>query len=286
MEWASFSAVSARMPPPPPPPSSSVFVSSKSLSLLLPHKSFPFPSRPARPFSSSPLRMSSSLPNPVPKTSVAAAAITVPPSFPKAFASRRAPYEPRKGSDVLVEALERQGVTKVFAYPGGASMEIHGPSPAGRRREHPPRPSGRHFTAAEGYAAPPGLPICIATSGPNATNLIIGLADAMLDKDPHCRHHRQVPRRMIGTGAFQEIPIVEVTRSITKDNYLVLDVKDIPRVVREAFYLATSGRPGPVHIDIPKDIQQQLVVPNWDKPVRLSGYTSRLPKPPQEAQLE
>ncbi|KAK4778652.1 hypothetical protein SAY86_006180 [Trapa natans] len=91
---------------------------------------------------------------------------------------------------------------------------------------------------------------------------------------------------MIGTDAFQETPIVEVTRSITKRNYLVLDVEDIPRIVKEAFYLASSGRPGPVLIDIPKDIQQQLVVPNWDQPMRLPGYISRLPKPPGTAHLE
>lgn len=91
---------------------------------------------------------------------------------------------------------------------------------------------------------------------------------------------------MIGTDAFQETPIVEVTRSITKHNYLVLDVEDIPRVVNEAFYLATSGRPGPILIDIPKDIQQQLVVPNWDVPTTLPGYMSRLPKSPSEAHLE
>jgi acetolactate synthase-1/2/3 large subunit len=91
---------------------------------------------------------------------------------------------------------------------------------------------------------------------------------------------------MIGTDAFQETPIVEVTRSITKHNYLVLDVDDIPRIVREAFFLATSGRPGPVLIDIPKDIQQQLAVPNWDVPMKLPGYLSRLPKNPNELHLE
>lgn len=141
--------------------------------------------------------------------------------------------------------------------------------------------------AAEGYARASGLPgVCIATSGPGATNLVSGLADALLDSIPIVAITGQVPRRMIGTDAFQETPIVEVTRSITKHNYLVLDVEDIPRVVREAFYLASSGRPGPVLIDVPKDIQQQLVVPKWDEPMRLSGYLSRLPKPPNEEHLE
>lgn len=141
--------------------------------------------------------------------------------------------------------------------------------------------------AAEGYARASGLPgVCIATSGPGATNLVSGLADALLDSVPLVAITGQVPRRMIGTDAFQETPIVEVTRSITKHNYLVLDVEDIPRVVKEAFFIARSGRPGPVLIDVPKDIQQQMVVPNWNQPMRLAGYLSRLPRPPSAMLLE
>ena len=113
-----------------------------------------------------------------------------------------------------------------------------------------------------------------------------GLADALLDSVPIVAITGQVPRRMIGTDAFQETPIVEVTRSITKHNYLVLDVDDIPRIIKEAFFLASSGRPGPVLIDIPKDIQQQLAVPNWDVPMKLPGYLSRLPRNPNELHLE
>ncbi|KAB1217466.1 Acetolactate synthase 2, chloroplastic [Morella rubra] len=204
------------------------------------------------------------------------------------FVSRFAPDEPRKGSDVLVEALERQGVTTVFAYPGGASMEIHQAlTRSSVIRNVLPRHEQGGVFAAEGYARASGLPgVCIATSGPGATNLVSGLADALLDSVPVVAITGQVPRRMIGTDAFQETPIVEVTRSITKHNYLVLDVEDIPRIVSEAFYLAKSGRPGPVLIDIPKDIQQQLVVPDWSQPIRLAGYTSRLPKAPSEAHLE
>nr|APB02997.1 acetolactate synthase [Limnocharis flava] len=196
--------------------------------------------------------------------------------------------EPRKGADILVEALEREGVTDVFAYPGGASMEIHqaltrSPSIVNHLFRHE---QGEIF-AAEGYARATGLPgVCIATSGPGATNLVSGLADALLDSIPLVAITGQVPRRMIGTDAFQETPIVEVTRSITKHNYLVLSVDDIPRIVREAFFLATSGRPGPVLIDIPKDIQQQLAIPVWNPPMRLHGYLSRLPKPPERSHLE
>ncbi|KAK1433925.1 hypothetical protein QVD17_10843 [Tagetes erecta] len=207
---------------------------------------------------------------------------------PQHFISRFAPDQPRKGADVLVEALEREGVTDVFAYPGGASMEIHQALTRSTTiRNVLPRHEQGGVFAAEGYARASGVPgVCIATSGPGATNLVSGLADALLDSVPMVAITGQVPRRMIGTDAFQETPIVEVTRSITKHNYLVLDVDDIPRIVREAFYLASSGRPGPVLIDIPKDIQQQLVVPKWDEPMRLPGYLSRLPKSSNDGHLE
>ncbi|KAF5803861.1 Acetolactate synthase 1 [Helianthus annuus] len=207
---------------------------------------------------------------------------------PPPFVSRYAPDQPRKGADVLVEALEREGVTDVFAYPGGASMEIHQAlTRSNTIRNVLPRHEQGGVFAAEGYARASGVPgVCIATSGPGATNLVSGLADALLDSVPMVAITGQVPRRMIGTDAFQETPIVEVTRSITKHNYLVLDVEDIPRIVREAFYLASSGRPGPVLIDVPKDIQQQLVVPKWDEPMRLPGYLSRMPKPQYDGHLE
>nr|AAB60297.1 acetolactate synthase precursor [Xanthium sp.] len=214
--------------------------------------------------------------------------ITHSPLPTESFISRYAPDQPRKGADVLVEALEREGVTDVFAYPGGASMEIHQALTRSTTiRNVLPRHEQGGVFAAEGYARASGLPgVCIATSGPGATNLVSGLADALLDSVPMVAITGQVPRRMIGTDAFQETPIVEVTRSITKHNYLVLDVEDIPRIVREAFYLASSGRPGPVLIDVPKDIQQQLVVPKWDEPIRLPGYLSRLPKTENNGQLE
>ncbi|KAH7528213.1 acetolactate synthase 3, chloroplastic [Ziziphus jujuba] len=257
-------------------------------SFALPFSSFSLRS------SSSSLRISCSIPQPNPRPSssnvppAAASAATTIVSEPETIIPRFAPDEPRKGADVLVEALERQGVTNVFAYPGGASMEIHQAlTRSSIIKNCLPRHEQGGVFAAEGYARSSGLPgVCIATSGPGATNLVSGLADALLDSVPVVAITGQVPRRMIGTDAFQETPIVEVTRSITKHNYLVLDVEDIPRVVKEAFFLATSGRPGPVLIDIPKDIQQQLVVPNWDQPIKLPGYLARLPKVPQVAHLE
>ncbi|KAH6779030.1 chlorsulfuron/imidazolinone resistant 1 [Perilla frutescens var. hirtella] len=184
--------------------------------------------------------------------------------------------------------LPRRRVTDVFAYPGGASMEIHQALTRSDiiRNVLPCHEQGGIF-AAEGYARASGVPgVCIATFSPGATNLVSGLADALLDSVPLVAITGQVPRRMLGTNAFQEIPIVEVTRSITKRNYLVLDVDDIPKIVKEAFFIARSGRPGPVLIDVPKDIQQQMVIPNWDQPMRLGGYLSRLPKQPCELLLE
>jgi len=205
------------------------------------------------------------------------------------FASRFADDEPRKGADILVEALEREGVDCVFAYPGGASMEIHQSltkSVTGIRNVLCRHEQGEVF-AAEGYAKATGkVGVCIATSGPGATNLVTGLADALLDSVPMVAITGQVPRPMIGTDAFQETPIVEITRQITKHNYLVMNVEEIPRIVREAFFLAASGRPGPVLIDIPKDVQQQMSVPYWEPKVSLNGYLSRLPSPPTSPQLQ
>ncbi|KAG4381072.1 hypothetical protein GLYMA_15G072500v4 [Glycine max] len=150
------------------------------------------------------LKISSALSDATAKTTTAAAA--------EDFVSRFGLEEPRKGADILVEALERQGVTDVFAYPGGASMEIHQAltRSASIRNVLPRHEQGGVF-AAEGYARSSGIPgVCIATSGPGATNLVSGLADAMLDSVPLVAITGQVPRRMIGTDAFQETPIVEM----------------------------------------------------------------------------
>jgi acetolactate synthase I/II/III large subunit len=195
---------------------------------------------------------------------------------------------PRKGSDILVQALEREGVDTLFAYPGGASMEIH---QALTRSDSVRNILCRHeqgeIFAAEGYAKVTGrVGVCIATSGPGATNLVTGLADALLDSVALVAITGQVPRKLIGSDAFQETPIVEVTRQITKHNYLVMDVNDIPRIIKEAFYLARTGRPGPVLVDVPKDVQQTLAVPDWDAPMAITGYMSRLPPPPAPAAIE
>ncbi|XVF77914.1 hypothetical protein PTKIN_Ptkin14bG0086300 [Pterospermum kingtungense] len=204
----------------------------------------------------------------------------------QSYSSR--PNSPPTGADVLVEALERQGVTHVFAYPGGASMRIHvALTRSSIIRTVIPRHEQGGIFAAEGYARSSGVPgVCITSSGPGATNLVTGLADAHLDSIPLIAITGQVSRTAIGTNAFQEIPVVQMTRPITKHNFLVLDVQDIPRVFKEAFFIATSGRPGPVLIDVPKDIQQQLVVPDWNQSIDLSSsFISNLPTIPDETVL-
>uniref|UniRef100_A0A7N0UQT5 Acetolactate synthase n=1 Tax=Kalanchoe fedtschenkoi TaxID=63787 RepID=A0A7N0UQT5_KALFE len=262
---------------------------SSSHSILKPHHlSLPALSR-ARSFRIYSSLSSDPKPSSKPKSSASAASLSTATTAPtEAFVSRFAPDEPRKGSDVLVEALEREGVKHVFAYPGGASLEIHQALTRSKTIKNVlPRHEQGGVFAAEGYARASGKPgVCIATSGPGATNLVSGLADALLDSIPLVAITGQVPRKMIGTDAFQETPIVEVTRSITKHNYLILDVEDIPYIVKEAFFIAQSGRPGPVLIDLPKDVQQQLVVPNWDTQLGIPGYVHRLPKTPELSQIE
>lgn len=127
--------------------------------------------------------------------------------------------------------------------------------------------------AAQGYARATGKTgVCIATSGPGATNLVTAIADAKLDSIPLIAITGQVGSSVIGTDAFQETPIVEVCRGITKHHYLVTQVEDIPRVMREAFHIANTGRPGPVLVDVPKDIQLAMVEPDWDAAMNLPGY--------------
>jgi acetolactate synthase-1/2/3 large subunit len=193
------------------------------------------------------------------------------------------------GADILVEALIRQGVETVFAYPGGASMPIHQALTHRRDvlRTILPRHEQGGIFAAEGYARSTGrVGVCMATSGPGATNLVTGLADAKMDSCPIVAITGQVARMFIGTDAFQETPIVEVCRAITKHHYLITRFEDIPRVVKEAFYVARSGRPGPVLIDFPKDVQTEKAGehPDYDPPCKLPGYHPE-PRPVSIAQV-
>jgi acetolactate synthase-1/2/3 large subunit len=168
------------------------------------------------------------------------------------------------GCDILVQALEREGVELIFAYPGGASMEIHQSLTKSKIRTILPRHEQGGSFAAEGYARATGKAgVCMSTSGPGATNLVTAIADAYLDSCPLVAITGQVTTNMIGRGAFQETDIIGVTLPIVKHSYLVTNVNDIPRIVKEAFYLAQTGRPGPVVIDVPKNVQQARTQPVW-----------------------
>src|SRR6516165_11707604 len=196
--------------------------------------------------------------------------------------TQTAATRPKTGADILVESLVRHGVEVIFAYPGGASMPMHQALTRYRDRIRTilPRHEQGGIFAAEGYARVTGRPgVVMATSGPGALNLVTGLADARMDSLPLVAITGQVPTHVIGTDAFQEMPMVEVCRAITKHHYLVQNARDIARVVKEAFHLASTGRPGPVLIDVPKDIQNTLVPdPDYDVAMDLPGY--RLPPPP------
>src|SRR5438094_10194311 len=182
---------------------------------------------------------------------------------------------PLSGADILVQCLVNHGVDTVFAYPGGASMPIHQALTRfqDRLRTILPRHEQGGGFMAEGYARSTGrVGVCIATSGPGATNFVTCLADAKMDSVPLIAITGQVGTHVIGTDAFQETPIVEVSRPITKHHYLVQRTEDLPRVMKEAFHIATTGRPGPVIVDIPKDVQNRLIVPDYDPPMNLPGY--------------
>jgi acetolactate synthase-1/2/3 large subunit len=177
------------------------------------------------------------------------------------------------GSEILVACLEREGVDTIFAYPGGASMEIHQALTRSKIRTVLPRHEQGGAFAAEGYARATGRAgVCMATSGPGATNLVTGIADAFMDSVPLVAITGQVPQAMIGKGAFQETDIYGMTLPVVKHSYLITDINEIPRIVKEAFYIAQTGRPGPVLIDIPKNVQQARTQPVFPKEITVRGY--------------
>jgi len=191
-------------------------------------------------------------------------------------APARAPSSsPTSGADIVVQSLVNHGVDTIFAYPGGASIPLHQALTRFRDKVRvilPRHEQGGGF-AAQGYARTTGkIGVCMATSGPGATNLVTSIADAKLDSIPLLAITGQVGTAVIGTDAFQETPIVEVCRSVTKHHYLVTDVNDIARVMREAFHVATTGRKGPVLIDLPKNVQLAQTVPDYQTPMNLPGY--------------
>jgi acetolactate synthase-1/2/3 large subunit len=179
-----------------------------------------------------------------------------------------------KGADAVLKALEQEGVEVVFGIPGGASMPIYDPlvdrSPIRHVLCRHEQGAGH---AAEGYAWATGkVGVCMATSGPGATNLVTPLADAKMDSVPIVAITGQVPTPVVGNDAFQEADITGITMPVTKHNFLVKDAADIVETVREAFHIARTGRPGPVLIDLPKDILNADVEYHWPDKIALPGY--------------
>jgi acetolactate synthase-1/2/3 large subunit len=179
------------------------------------------------------------------------------------------------GAQVLLECLKREGVEVVFGYPGGAVIDIYDRIPESGLTHILVRHEQGAIHAADGYARASGkVGCCLVTSGPGATNTVTGIATAYMDSIPVVIVTGQVPTPLIGNDAFQEVDIVGITRPCTKHNYLVKDVKDLALTIRRAFYLARSGRPGPVLVDVPKDVQQAKVKFRYpdDSEIRMRSY--------------
>ncbi|HEV3038726.1 MAG TPA: biosynthetic-type acetolactate synthase large subunit [Candidatus Angelobacter sp.] len=190
-----------------------------------------------------------------------------------------------RGARILLEALIREGVDTIFGYPGGAVLHIYDEltKAAPRLRHILARHEQGAVHMAEGYSKASGkVGVVLVTSGPGATNAVTGIANAYMDSTPLVVITGQVPSKMIGTDAFQEVDTIGITRPCTKYNYMVRNVRELAGIVHEAFYLARSGRPGPVVIDIPKDItaEQTLLVDPVE--VRLPGYQPSVQAGPQQ----
>jgi acetolactate synthase-1/2/3 large subunit len=184
----------------------------------------------------------------------------------------------RTGAQIVWESLIREGVEVVFGYPGGAIMPVYDALLDYPIHHVLVRHEENAAFAADGYARASGkVGVCMATSGPGATNLVTGLACAMMDSIPVVAITGQVPSHLVGTDAFQETDVTGVTLPITKHNYLVTDVRDLPGIMKEAFHIARTGRPGPVLIDICKDVQFASTEFDYDAiQVRLPGYRPRV----------
>lgn len=182
------------------------------------------------------------------------------------------------GAQILLESLLRENVDAIFGFPGGAVIDIY--------HHLPSYPGLRHFLvrheqgaihAADGYARATGRAgVCLVTSGPGATNTVTGIATAYMDSIPVVIFTGQVPTPLIGNDAFQEVDIVGISRPCVKHNYLVKDVRDLPWIVKQAFFLARTGRPGPVLVDLPKDILQAKTVPSFPESISMRSYNPHL----------
>lgn len=177
------------------------------------------------------------------------------------------------GSKILLESLLLEGVETIFGYPGGTVINIYDDLMGSSIKHVLTRHEQAAVHAADGYARATGkVGVAIATSGPGATNTITGIANAYMDSIPMVVITGQVPTGLIGNDAFQEADLIGITRPITKHNYLVKDVKDLARIIKQAFYIARTGRPGPVVIDLPKDVQVATTKFEYPDTVELRGY--------------
>ncbi len=188
------------------------------------------------------------------------------------------------GAQMVIEALIAEGVDTVFGYPGGAIMNVYDEIYKQDKFQHIlTRHEQAAVHAAEGYSKASGkVGVSMITSGPGFTNAVTGLADAYMDSIPLVVISGQVPMSLIGTDAFQEIDAVGISRSCTKHNYLVTDAKDLARILKEAFYIARTGRPGPVHVDIPKDVTAQIAEFNYDIALDLETYKPHVKGNPRQ----
>src|SRR5512136_1887967 len=178
------------------------------------------------------------------------------------------------GARILLECLKKEGVDLVFGYPGGTVINIYDELYNFKDIKHIlPRHEQAGVHAADGYARATGrVGVAFATSGPGATNTVTGIATAYMDSIPLLVFTGQVPTPLIGNDAFQEADIVGITRPCTKHSYLVKDVRDLAGTIQEAFYIATSGRPGPVLVDLPKDVLTNKTEPRWRDKIELRSY--------------
>ncbi|HYZ92965.1 MAG TPA: thiamine pyrophosphate-binding protein, partial [Actinomycetota bacterium] len=181
------------------------------------------------------------------------------------------------GAQALIHSLEQEGVRHVFGIPGGTILPAYDPLLDSQQIRHILcRHEQGAAHAADGYAQATGIPgVCFATSGPGATNLVTGLASAWMDSVPMVAITGQVNTFAIGGDAFQEADVTGITIPVTKHNWLVMDAHDIPRVINEAFHVATTGRPGPVLIDIPKDVLQAQTEWWYPDAIDMPGYRPR-----------
>ena len=180
------------------------------------------------------------------------------------------------GAEIFIESLLAEGVDTIFGHPGGAILPINDALYSGRIRHILTRHEQGAVHMAEGYARATGRPgVVLVTSGPGGTNVVTGLTDAFMDSTPIVVFTGQVPTGVIGNDAFQEADIVGMTRSCTKHNYLVRDVRDLARTIKEAFHIAATGRPGPVLVDIPKDVASDEAAFSYPDKVDIRGYKPR-----------